>query len=757
MFFTKRWFLVFIFVALTGVGLGWNGLFNSQVAAAATPTAAVTSAVDEAASTPSPNGRWIAIANAATGSLDLQQAGGQTIPVFPSGSHVTTLTWSPNSQTLLAVRTAQETGAPIEIWQIQIKGDKPAAPARLYQAKTDATDPQQIVFGRWSPNNRYVVFWQGILSASILADGLPASVLDVTGGQATQVAEIALPNPRYYSWAADSSALAITAGGYRSAQVNKWLNLWDAKTGQTTTVISQTEQIPGMVAWSPDGKMIAYAAVPAKLTGQKWADLTTFDNPAIAGRRIYLLDPQTGQTHPLNRATTYQDAPLWSDDNTRLYYVQRLSNTLQLMAADPATGQAEPVPGVNQPIQQNSKDPEVGYYGQADWDALLAQRLGQATAANEALGQELQTSLTGSLPPTPTPDAQGMTMGGFDGVKVLPLTQSSADSPYWAAFSYGMRIFEPVHNHFLAIYRHTEAGWQEVSRVELENPDYLDPAAVRQVQVEPGRLWLEVQGGAGAHAGTYDLFSFDGKSLKNEVSHGNSSPGGSRLEDLNGDGLPEVILDQTDYYVFCYACGVRLVQYQVLSWAGDRLSEVKLSPLPETAPTQLRDLTNRAVKLAQAGLLKAALETINQATALDAQNPLVGMDTALIKLQANAQTEQGDEEAYPLLNHIFYGDYAAALAVLRPYSVEQIFAQPTPLITGTPAEGWETELSQRIIDSSTKALQVQPELAAAYFLRGWAKHLAHPKDPNALNDIEQAARLAPQESLFSQSVTYLKR
>ncbi len=751
MFLTKRWFLLFIFAALTAVGFGWNGLFSSQAAAAATATSTPPAAA--AGNTASPDGRWIAVANAATGSLDLQQAGGQTVPVFPSGSHVTTLTWSPNSQILLAARAAQEAGAPIEIWQIQIKGDKPAAPARLYQAQaTPEQDPQQIVFGHWSPNSRYVVFWQGILSASILADGLPASVLDVTSGQATPVAETALPNPRYHSWAADSSALAITAGEYRSAQVNKWLNLWNAKTGQTTTVISQTEQIPGMVAWSPDGKTIAYAAVPASLTGQKWADLMTFDNPAIAGRRIYLLNPQTGQNHPLNQAAAYQDAPLWSDDGTRLYYVQRLSDTIQVMAANPATGQAEPVPGVNQPIEQ------VGYYGQTDWDALLAQRLGQATAANEALGQELQTSLTGSLPPAPTPDAQGMTMGGFDGVKVLPLIKNGSGSSYWVAFSYGMRIFEPVHNHFLAIYRHTGAGWQEVSRVELENPDYLDPAAVRQVQVEPGRLWLEVQGGAGAHAGTYDLFSFDGKSLKNEVSHGNSSPGGSRLEDLNGDGLPEVILDQTDYYVFCYACGVRLVQYQVLSWAGDRLSEVKLSLLPETAPAQLRDLTSRAVKLAQAGLLKDALETINQAAAaLNAQNPLVGMDAALIKLQANAQTEQGDEEAYPLLNRIFYGDYAAALEVLRPYPVEQIFAQPTPLITGTPAEGWETELSQRIIDSSTKALQVQPELAAAYFLRGWAKHLANPKDPNALSDIEQAAKLAPQETLFAQSVTYLKR
>lgn len=751
MFLSKRWFLILIFAALMAAVAAWNGLLNNQAAAAATPAPLSTATGDEITSTASPDNRWIAIVNAAAGSLDLQQPDGQTVTIFPPGSSVANITWSPDSQTLLVVRATPSQGPPLEIWQVLVKDNKATEPTRLYQAKTGTADPQQIVFGHWSPNSRYVLFWEGILSASILADGLPALALDVTTGQVTPVAEVALLNPRYQSWAPDSSALAITVGGYRSAQVDKWLNIWHVGSGQITTVISQTEQIPGIVAWSPKGDVIAYAAVPAAQTGQDWADLMTFDNPAIAGRRIYLLDPLTGQSHRLNQAAAYQDAPLWSDDGAKLYYVQRQGDVVQLMVFEPATGKAEPVPGVNQPIDLNRNDPQVGYYGQADWDALLAQRLGQPTAEAEALGGQLQATLTASLPPSPTPDAQGMTMGGFEGVKVLPLTKSSPGLPYWAAFSYGFRIFEPLQNHFLALYSYTDAGWQEVSRLELENPDYLDPTAVRQVQIEPSRLWLEVQGGAGAHAGAYDLLSFDGQTLRNEVSHSSASPGGSWLEDLNEDGLPEVILDQTDYYVFCYACGVRLLQYEVLSWTGDGLSEVKLSPLPEAAPTQLRDLTNRAVELAQAGLWKDALETINQAVALDAQNPLVNMDAALIKLHAGQ-----DKEGYPLLGHIFYGDYAAALELLRPYSVEQIFAQPNPLITGTEAEGWETELSQRIIDHSTRALQLQPELAAAFFWRGWAKHLANPGDPGVLSDIEQAARLAPQEPLFSQSLTYLK-
>lgn len=368
---------------------------------------------------------------------------------------------------------------------------------------------------------------------------------------------------------------------------------------------------------------------------------------------------------------------------------------------------------------------------------------------------DLEATVAAGLPPTSTPDADGFSMGGFDGVTVLPLTGGSSGSPYWAVFTDGFRSFDPLTNHFVAIYTQADGGWQEVSRLELENPDYLDPVAVSQVEIEPDRIWLEVMGGAGAHSGSYDLLSFDGQTLRHDVSHFTSSPGGSRIVDLNEDGSPDVLLDFTEYYVFCYACGVRYIQYQVLSWDGAGLSEVSLTPLPETAPAPLRDLTHRAVDLAEAGLWRDAQETISQAVALDGQDPVVNWNAALIRLHAEERAEA--REPYPLLGNVFYGDYEAALEAMRPYSVEEIFGQPTPLVNETPAMGWEPELSQWIIDSAAPALQLQPDLAAAYFLRGWARHLTNPNDPEALADIEQAATLEPAEPLFVQSLAYLKQ
>lgn len=362
---------------------------------------------DQIKLTLSPDGQWTAIVNTTAGSLTLADWRNNQTEIFPEDSTVQQVVWSPDSRRLLAVRSnwlrtegqpAPSATGPIELWRLdlELKSRTVSTPTLLYQpAESDyanniAPPPQQVVFGSWSPNSRHLPFGVSLLSASILADGIPPLVLDTDTGQVYQVAResvpdgtsplelssdnIALANPRYHSWSPDGARLAITAGGYRSAQINKWLNLFDVAAGQVTTVISQTEQIPGVVAWSPRGDLIAYAAVPAEQTGPEWADLMTFDNPAIAGRRLYLLDPATGHYRRLNEVESYQDAPVWSPDGLRLYYVQRNGEALDLMVANPATGQAQPVPDASQPADlKDPLRPTVGYYGQFGREELLAQ------------------------------------------------------------------------------------------------------------------------------------------------------------------------------------------------------------------------------------------------------------------------------------------------------------------------------------------------------------------------------------------------
>ena len=362
------------------------------------------------------------------------------------------------------------------------------------------------------------------------------------------------------------------------------------------------------------------------------------------------------------------------------------------------------------------------------------------------------------------------------GLKVLPLTVPAGWQKMWAVYTSGMRNYDkdPVPSHLIALYQHAATGWEELARLELTArdsdalaPDYVDASGVTQVQIDPSDttwIWLQVYGGAGAHSGTYQLISFDGVTMKVEISAFSPSPGMGGVQDINGDGVAEVVVDATDPYVFCYACGVRKIGFQVYAWdkANARLVEMTLQPMlmgqqghPARVPT------NRAVELAEAGLWKDALAKITEArqAAAAAKEPTdnwtLDWDYALIKLNADALAGSIADSAYPLLADVFYGDYAAALDLMRPYSAADLFKSDSPLIAGAVADGWLPELTGDIITSATSALAVAPDLAAAYFLRGWAEYLAGELTPQARADVAHAAVLAPSDALITQGADYV--
>ena len=162
----------------------------------------------------------------------------------------------------------------------------------------------------------------------------------------------------------------------------------------------------------------------------------------------------------------------------------------------------------------------------------------------------------------------------------------------------------------------------------------------------------------GAHSGTFNLLSFDGTTLRSEAGGFSSSPGVGEIADINGDGVGEVILDASDYYVFCYACGVRLAQYDVLRWNGTRFEPVTLQPLPSGAPEVLRAANDRAVELANAGLwqdtqalMLETLDTGETDATYDWNLRLIQLNTGA-KRAAAVDTEGG----YDILDNIFYGD-----------------------------------------------------------------------------------------------------
>jgi len=85
-----------------------------------------------------------------------------------------------------------------------------------------------------------------------------------------------------------------------------------------------------------------------------------------------LLDPITGESRYLNKSEVYQDAPVWSSEDSRLYYVQREGDELKLMRTDLTTGESQALSSAVEPLElQDSILPNVGYYGQFGQETLL--------------------------------------------------------------------------------------------------------------------------------------------------------------------------------------------------------------------------------------------------------------------------------------------------------------------------------------------------------------------------------------------------
>ncbi len=342
-------------------------------------------------------------------------------------------------------------------------------------------------------------------------------------------------------------------------------------------------------------------------------------------------------------------------------------------------------------------------------------------------------------------------------VTVSPLDVGSSGKALWLVFSQGMRGYNAQleEGHFVAVYS-KDGAWKEVSHIDLQNADYVAPDGVRQVQVEPTHLWFTAESGVGAHGDCFELISFDGQALRSQVAHCQSGPVAGFLSDLNGDGIPEVVLDTSDYYVFCYACGVRYVDNQVLRWNNGQWIEVNLTKLSDSASADLRNLTNRAVDLAQGEFWKEAKDTIDQAMALNAQDPTVMWDAALIHLIAEGRAEQAQSSAYPLLDNLFYGDYPTVLNILKSYPPAQLFTPKPALVVGTAAQGFENSLTDWITRTTTLSLKVKPDLASAYFIRGWGVYQGSPGTAKAQADVSKAAQLDPKEPIYASSLTFLK-
>jgi len=361
----------------------------------------------------------------------------------------------------------------------------------------------------------------------------------------------------------------------------------------------------------------------------------------------------------------------------------------------------------------------------------------------------------------------GVPAGAFDSVAVLPLTNTLSGEHLWAVHSCGMLNWDmdPRVDHFLAVWTGTDSAWVELDRLvfdeEYYSPDFLEPNSVSQIDMTSDFVWMMIEGYVGAHGGTCDLVTFDGGRLESRFSASFSTPGFAHVENLPADSLPDLVLNFSDPYVFCYASSVRKADVRVVRWDELDLEMVvmELQRLPHTAPDELVAGVDRAVDLAEAGLWKQAMEVIGLLYPADGSLSerdrwTVDWDYVLISQNA-AMAEALAGGTYPLLENVFYGDYEAATDIARQYAPADVFSGSSPLIVGTQAEGWEPELSRELIECSEAATEVEPGYADAWFMLGWGTWLADSTSAAVTEYVSRAAALAPDDTFMASCLEYL--
>jgi hypothetical protein len=222
------------------------------------------------------------------------------------------------------------------------------------------------------------------------------------------------------------------------------------------------------------------------------------------------------------------------------------------------------------------------------------------------------------------------------------------------------------------------------------------------------------------------------RALADELLFGKLVDGGSVLVDVDADGVLEAVGDATDYYVFCYACGVRSAAEEVYRWDGSAFVAQKILPSDDAT-------IQAAITAAEAGRWNMVAATL--ATVQTPSNEQDAWTVVLLKRAAALRAPTADD-ASPFMSALLYGDYDAAVGVLKRYQPKALVDTQNPAFPSDLAPFGELVVDS-VVRLSTTVLAQDATLTSAQFLRGWAQTLLDPKNAAGLADLEAVAAIDP--------------
>ena len=349
--------------------------------------------------------------------------------------------------------------------------------------------------------------------------------------------------------------------------------------------------------------------------------------------------------------------------------------------------------------------------------------------------------------------------------RAFDLSLGDVDGSYWAVITDGPQPFYLNHDgdpinffHIVAVYRlNTDRSWSsEIARLEIDTAPQRT-GDTELVSIAPGGDWIVIRAGTGAHAGTLDVIRFDAAdgALATAISYISSRPNAGEITDLDGDGIPEFVLNTSNPYVFCYACAVEEHSVAIYRWDGAALAEVPLQA-PSGLTGDIDTAAGRVVSLAGADLWRQAgalaVATARRSPGHDGLRWL----SILVNQTAALRLAHAGSPGQPFLTNVLAGEYAAALEVMRPHPPEGAFALDGPLISDTAAELDLATMAVTILDYTERALSQRPDEASIHAVRALGLALASPDQLGpARASARRAAELAPADAFLRQVAVFL--
>jgi Tol biopolymer transport system component len=359
----------------------------------------------------SPDGRWLAFAKGETGAIWVMREDGSDASLVADPARAG-FAWAP-SDNRLAYATSEGVlglvdvesgerrelsppdrevyrfawlpdgkGLVLEMWETQ----EPATPSSgswvldqgLWWVNADGTGLIELYkwsaealatvdLGTLSPDGRWLTLWQGFLSASLRADGLPLMIMPATGGERQEIASATLLRPGFVAWAPQGDRLAVVEGGGRQTWVNKQIAVMQPD-GSDRRLLSDAGRADLFPAWSPDGQSIAF-------TSGEGSQSMEADPALVRTRRIWVANSDGSAKRQLTDDPAYVDQfPRWSADGAHILFVRQQAEAIQL-------GDEETVPVEIWLMKADGSEQRrlvdglsggwFGYYGFVDWSQLL--------------------------------------------------------------------------------------------------------------------------------------------------------------------------------------------------------------------------------------------------------------------------------------------------------------------------------------------------------------------------------------------------